>query len=555
MDDNAGWNYIEGVDDNGGWNYNAARDHESGWNYIEALDDNGGWNYNKAKDRDVAWNHNEARDSAKSHLDGLNLERHFAHLIDIPFGNDLIHSFLDYASSQDITPFQLGLTIFYTFLYKLSHNHNDLCISCIHANRYKTELQNLTDYKHSSAAFLNILFDFITYSSDTDLLSVNQTQFQPVPLKQMQNVVKFDMKLLFFHDPTVQNQTISCSLICSQDVFDIETVEELSKQFQPLLSQLFVKHSSSTKTTSFDLVNQSISKLSFCLENVPKEIQQTIFHRLPNIKNEGPASYAQSRIWFDERIRFDRDKPQVAINNMPFLYRLHSQHTLSTTQLHHALQLILIKHQSLRTSIIFDMNKNLLMQKIIDHIDNKELFTFIESTFETDEDLNKIMHNERGNPKNFNLMTGVVCRCHIVYYKNISQKGIICEKDAVISNFHHALFDFLSMKMFCQDLDQAYTMGYLENDDNTTLRYLDSAVAEQQIPMTAANTFWLDALRDCEIDRPLQLSFDRHRIFDEHRTGRGSSISFQFDNDLSKAFLTYASTYNIKLEYLALASY
>ncbi|CAF4373799.1 unnamed protein product, partial [Adineta steineri] len=39
------------------------------------------------------------------------------------------------------------------------------------------------------------------------------------------------------------------------------------------------------------------------------------------------------------------------------------------------------------------------------------------------------------------------------------------------------------------------------------------------------------------------------------RTGRGTSISFQFDNDLSKAFLTYASTYNIKLEYLALASY
>ncbi|CAF1259371.1 unnamed protein product [Adineta steineri] len=257
----------------------------------------------------------------QSHLDGLNLKRRimlpfdrhrlltdqhsgFAHLIDIPFDIDLIHSFLDYASSQDITPFQLGLTIFYTFLYKLSQNQNDLCISCIHANRYRTELQNLIgmfvatlphriqihpaysfnhlikqvqnefysifehthypllqilqdlDYKHSSAAFLNILFDFITYSSDTDLLSINQAQFQPVPLKQKQNVIKFDMKLLFFHDPTVKNQTISCSLICSEDVYDIETVEELSKQFQHLLSQLFVKHSSSTtKTTSFDLVN------------------------------------------------------------------------------------------------------------------------------------------------------------------------------------------------------------------------------------------------------------------------------------------------------------
>ncbi|CAF1344781.1 unnamed protein product [Adineta steineri] len=75
------------------------------------------------------------------------------------------------------------------------------------------------------------------------------------------------------------------------------------------------------------------------------------------------------------------------------------------------------------------------------------------------------------------------------------------------------------------------------------------------MPMIVANAFWLDALHNCETDRPLQLSFDRHRVFDEHRTGRETSISFQFDNDLSKAFLTSASTYNIKLEYLALVSY
>ncbi|CAF0798744.1 unnamed protein product [Adineta steineri] len=62
----------------------------------------------------------------QSHLDGLNLEcrimlsfdRHrlltdqnsgLVHLIGISF---------DYAFSQDVTPFQLGLTMFYTFLYK-----------------------------------------------------------------------------------------------------------------------------------------------------------------------------------------------------------------------------------------------------------------------------------------------------------------------------------------------------------------------------------------------------------------------------------------------------
>ncbi|CAF1190426.1 unnamed protein product [Adineta steineri] len=241
-------------------------------------------------------------------------------------------------------------------------------------------------------------------------------------------------------------------------------------------------------------------------------MERIVFCRQPDIINEAPASYAHARIWFDERIRFDSENPQVAIYNMPFLHRLSSGGTLSISKLRQTLQHVLIKHSAPRTSLDFDTNKNILMQKIIDHTDNKELFTFIESTFETDEDFNKIMHNERGNPNNFHLLA-----------------GIICEKDALIFNFHHALFDFPSMKMFRQDLDYA--------------------VAKQQIPMTVANAFWLDALCDCEMDRSLQLPFDRHRVSDEHRAGRGTSISFQFDNDLSKAFLTYASTYNIKLEY------
>ncbi|CAF1505099.1 unnamed protein product, partial [Adineta steineri] len=58
------------------------------------------------------------------------------------------------------------------------------------------------------------------------------------------------------------------------------------------------------------------------------------------------ASYAQTRTWHDQQTRaHHRNKPQQAIYNMPFLYRLSSSHnTLSVQQLHHALQLILIKH-------------------------------------------------------------------------------------------------------------------------------------------------------------------------------------------------------------------
>ena len=235
---------------------------------------------------------------------------------------------------------------------------------------------------------------------------------------------------------------------------------------------------------------------------------------------------------------------------MPFLYRLSSQYTLSIQQLHHALQLVVTKHQSLHTSLIFDTEKNLLMQHIIDLDDgNNDLFAFIESTFETNEQLNSIMHEEKRIPQLFDLAHGLVFRCHILYYKQISTNHLLSDKDALIINFHHALFDFPSMKIFLHDLNQAYTTGQLSTDENITLRYLDctythiissflikslfsssclDSVIEQQMPMTGASMFWFDTLHDCKLDQSLPLPFDRYRLSDEHRTGRGTIYFFRF---------------------------
>ncbi len=73
--------------------------------------------------------------------------------------------------------------------------------------------------------------------------------------------------------------------------------------------------------------------------------------------------------------------------------------------------------------------------------------------------------------------------------------------------------------------------------------------------MTGASMFWLDTLHDCHLDRFLQLPYDRYRLVDEHRTGRGTFVSFDFGHDLSHQFLAYASSNNINLQYLALACY
>jgi hypothetical protein len=262
---------------------------------------------------------------------------------------------------------------------------------------------------------------------------------------------------------------------------------------------------------------------------------------------------------------------------MPFLFRLSPKHILSIKQLYHGLELIVAKHLSLRTSLIFNAEKNELMQRILDFNNNdKQWFTYIESTYETDEQLRDIMHNEKRNSELFDLAQGHVFRCHLVYYKEISSNDLLSDKDAIIFNFHHALFDFPSMDVFLHDLSEAYTTGQLTTNDDTVLRYLDckheyflfffrirlsfyssysDAVIEQQMSMTAANMFWLDTLHDCNLDRPLPLPYDQYRLLDEHRTGRGTSVSFDFGEDLSHHFLAYSSSNNITPEQLALACY
>jgi hypothetical protein len=160
---------------------------------------------------------------------------------------------------------------------------------------------------------------------------------------------------------------------------------------------------------------------------------------------------------------------------MPFLYRLSPSYTLSTQHLRHILQLIINKHQSLRTSLIFNAKNNHVIQRIIHSNDNNnhQLFTFIQSTFETDEQFKNIIHDEQHNSQHFNLTQGLVFRCHILYYKQKSPDNLLGEKDAIIFNFHYASFDLSSINVFINDLSQAYQTDQLIFDNDTIVRYLD----------------------------------------------------------------------------------
>ncbi|CAF1398593.1 unnamed protein product, partial [Adineta steineri] len=524
----------------------------------------------------------------------------YASIAHISFDNEILTSFFDYASSHQVTPFQLCLATFYTFLFKLAYRQNDLCISCLNANQYRPELQNmigtffstspyrlqvdsdwsfdelvehvrekclsilehsyyplqhiLTDsqLKRSNIPFLEIGLNFITLSEKTQW-SIDTTMLQQLPIQESYGAAKFDFVLTCSYNPTSDESKLSFRLTCSRDLFDEPTAVVVIQRFKHLSNQLF---SSKSICNGINPSLTSISKLSLILQVEAREIEDAVFCRQQNIVNEAPASYAQARILSDERIRFDPHKPKLAIYNMPFFYRLNKGHTLSIQQLRQALQLIIRKHQSFRTLLNFHAEKDSFMQRIVDiHLDNNRSHAFIENIYETQQQLNDIMHEEKSNHQLFDLEKGTIFRCHLVYYKQISSNHLISDQDVVIFNFHHALFDFSSMNIFLHDLNQAYTTGQLLYDDNTNLRYLDYAVIEQQMSMTGASMFWLDVLHDSKLDQPLSLPFDRYRLANEHQTGRGTSISFDFGQDLSHDFVTHASSNNISLQHLTFAIY
>ncbi|CAF4144029.1 unnamed protein product, partial [Adineta steineri] len=512
------------------------------------------------------------------------------------------------ASSNNITMFTLSLSCYYAFLFKLI-NDDDLCVAGNIANRFVQEAKdmigmfvNLVPYRTKIEP--NMPFDHLlqkVQQLSSNILehgclpyqhiinSYDQRGHQVLPLTLFhyeslmssitQNIkleittdedtvldvyfdrdrshgngtALFDLSLTIAHDH--HSRSIECFLDCSADIFHHQAdVDLLANRFLHMLTQLF--GSSMTDDPMHNQYSMPISRLSLILPEEIEEMQGVIFCRLPTIMNEAPASYAQTHIWFDERIGINSNKSQIEAYNMPFMYYLFPNHTLSVPQIYNALQLVLAKHESLHTSLIYDSNKNLLMQRVLTQQDiNNDMLIITESTYETDEQLNAIIENEKCNPQLFDLTPGFVFRCHIIYYKQISSNNTLSDKDIIIFNFHHAFFDYPSMNIFLHDLDLAYKTGQLRTDNYTSLRYTDYAAIERQTSMTGASIYWLDTLYDCKLDQSLSLPYDRYRLMNEHRTNQAISISFDFGQDLSHRFLMYASSNNIKHEHLAITTY
>jgi non-ribosomal peptide synthetase component F len=252
---------------------------------------------------------------------------------------DIVHHMLKYAYKEQVTMFQLGLTIYYLFIYKLTNGDLDLCIGSVNANRYRHELQNLigmlvntlpyrlkldptTSFhnvllkvnqicletlKHSHLPYQEILqlcrklqrlhfsseslvqttfhFDSLSnkediHLNDSTLRLLEDTDFSA----NNKNVSKFDLTLSMKYDTF--RRSVSCIFEYSTDLFDEKVIQIMFNQYEILLNQLF-----STSST-FNLKNQPVYELSILLPQDIKlinEINQTdvgFGHRTKNIYGE-----------------------------------------------------------------------------------------------------------------------------------------------------------------------------------------------------------------------------------------------------------------------------
>ena len=136
----------------------------------------------------------------------------------------------------------------------------------------------------SSVSFLETTFDFSTVSSNVDGLSLNGTQLEQIFVKKTIQVAKFDFALTFVYNSTLDHNPLSCSLVCSRDLFDQITVTGIAQRFEYFVGQLFRMPS---KDCVIDSSVLPLKKLSVILPEEATEMQAMILRRMKTTVNEG----------------------------------------------------------------------------------------------------------------------------------------------------------------------------------------------------------------------------------------------------------------------------
>jgi non-ribosomal peptide synthetase component F len=181
-------------------------------------------------------------------------------------------------------PYRIQFDSYWSF-DELVKDVRDNCLSIFEHSHYP--LQHILADSHinqTNIPFLETIFDFITVTSNTNDIFFADATFEQISLEQSSQVAKFDLSVTFVYNPTSHDNKLSCSFVCSHDLFEETTVAQIVRRFQYLFEQLFRTKSYNSLT---DKSVSAINEMSLILPEESEEIQSVVFHRVEDIVNEG----------------------------------------------------------------------------------------------------------------------------------------------------------------------------------------------------------------------------------------------------------------------------
>jgi non-ribosomal peptide synthetase component F len=255
--------------------------------------------------------------------------------IRIDFSNHIVKQLVDYASRCNVTLYQVCLTIYYVFLFKLTGGQQDLIVGIVQANRYRPELRRIIGmfantlpigihvdpqdtFEQVLGKVSNILFEVQPYSnlpyqhiieqlpikrlhehnliqtmftldeyqatlvrlgqaSAIELCSIYSLNDNDVQTEVPRSAVAmFDIGLSM--EQTVDAHSLRAELTVSSDLFDSATTVKIARRFQLVVEQLF-----SPISTTIIATEQSIYDLSLIL---PEELAEDILYLQSNSRTE-----------------------------------------------------------------------------------------------------------------------------------------------------------------------------------------------------------------------------------------------------------------------------
>lgn len=392
--------------------------------------------------------------------------------VQIYFTKDIVQQLVNYASRLNVTLYQVCLTIYYIFLFKLTGGQRDLVIGIVQANRYRPELRRILGmfvntlpiYVHidpldtfeellnkiSSILFETQPHSYLPYQHILEELPIKQSHHQNL-IQTMFTLDEYQRKFIPLGDSSVLEY---CSLHCLNDktqqtevltnvaaMFDLTVSMEHTIDTHSLLTQITVSSDLFNSNTAINMAK----RFQFIVEELfsPTSTMVSSIHQpICDLSLMLPDEMAQETRCLQWKSRENKCNEHIS-----FAYEI-TEGSLSIEYFRLALQLVLLKH-------------NIIESKSNDN--HAELLLCVKSTFETESDMRTLVRNQLYNITNPDVFIDDLFYVH-VFMQERDDKDILQVGDILIFNFHSCVLEVVSVNVFCADLRSAFKNGMIKKN-------------------------------------------------------------------------------------------